>query len=106
MWIVIYENESGNIVEAQAESFNHANALAKSIRQFCKRVRLKKIGEPARKWDVYVHHDSQCSERVASQLNTRAAMLTWLRWDHRGHGAVLVLWPHEVPRPVTSPTVS
>jgi hypothetical protein len=106
MWIVVYENESGKSISTQVETFADANSLAKSIRQFSQKVRLKKVGEPARKWDVYLHHDLYSVEMVASQLSTRAAMLTWLKWDHRGHGAVLVLWPNEVPRPAIASAIS
>jgi hypothetical protein len=106
MWIVVYENELGKSVITQAETFADANALAKSIRQFSRKVRLKKVGEPARRWDVYLHHDPHSAEIVASQLTTRAAMLTWLKWDHRGHGAVLVLWPNDVPRPVIASAIA
>lgn len=106
MWSVVYENESGKSITVKFDDFPQANLLAKSLRQFSNKVRLKKTDQSKKKWDVLLFHDSNTSEVVASKLSTRAAMLTWIKWNHLGHASVIVLWPNEVPKPPTFLAVS
>lgn len=102
MWSVCYQNAVGEKFEIAQESFAVANELAKCLRRTFPKVQLKKVGMPTRKWNVFLFDSHEGSPTiVAAEVSTRAAMMAWHRWDHRGHNAVLVNWPADVPAPAT-----
>lgn len=101
MWSVEFRDANGAENRTECPDFETANNMAKQLRSLSHQVRLKKHGSGPRRWHVYLFQPGGDPSLVGEGLSTRAAMMAWVRWDHRGHGAVLVQWPVDVPVPAT-----
>jgi hypothetical protein len=102
LYQVRFVNAAGHVREHFLEDFNTANTLAKSLREFCSKVSVRKIGQVSPRWDVYLFApELPKPQLIQKNLRTYTARLTWVRWDHREHHSVLVCWPSDHPVPAS-----
>lgn len=100
LYVVRFVDSKGEMQERHMFDFDSANTLAKSIREFYPRVSVKKIGEVARRWDVYLFApELPLPQLIQKNLRTHVARLTWVTWDNREHHSVIVCWPSDQPIP-------
>jgi hypothetical protein len=102
LYQVRFVNAVGHVREHFIEDFKAANTLAKSLREFCSKVSVRKIGQVSPRWDVYLFApELPGPQLIQKNLRTYTARLTWVRWDHREHHSVLVCWPSDHPIPAS-----